>query len=122
MVITKVHKGVRYRVSDFMKSFIDFNIARRREAQKRGDSFGKDFYKLANNSVYGKSFENVRQRFNVHIVGGGEERRLLNLFKQPHFESASVLPDSQMVMVRMGQIKLTFEQAHLPSLHHFGQK
>ena len=42
--------------------------------------------------------------------GGGEEKRLLRLFRQPHFESASVLPNSQMVVIRMGRVEVTLDK------------
>ena len=37
------------------------------------DSFEKDFFKLMNNSVYGKIMENLRKRISVRLVNTGKK-------------------------------------------------
>ena len=48
-----------------MKKCIDFNTEKSINA---ANSFGKDFFKLMINSVYGKTMENLGKRFNVRLV------------------------------------------------------
>ena len=48
-----------------MKKYIDFNTEKRMNA---ANNFGKDFFKLMINSVYGKAMENVRKRINESLV------------------------------------------------------
>ena len=48
-----------------MKEFIEFNINKRTIAK---NDFEIDFFKLMNNSVDGKTMENVRKRCNITIV------------------------------------------------------
>ena len=56
MKLTKIHKMLRFKQSDWMKKYIDFNIEKR---MNDANDFEKDFLKLMINSVYGKAMENL---------------------------------------------------------------
>jgi hypothetical protein len=60
-----VHRVIEYEQEDYMKSYIMKNT---NERQKATNDFEKDFYKLMNNSIFGKSLENVRKRINFRLV------------------------------------------------------
>ena len=55
--MTKVHKVLKFKQSDWMKKCIDFHTEKRTNA---ADSLEKDFFKLMINSVYGKTMQNAR--------------------------------------------------------------
>ena len=65
MKLIKIHKKPKFNQSDRMKKCIDFNTEKSINA---ANSFGKDFFKLMINSVYGKTMENLGKRFNVRLV------------------------------------------------------
>lgn len=58
--VTNVHRCFSFTQSKWMEPFIKLNIKHRMEASKIGDEVKKGFFKLMNNSVYGKTMQNVR--------------------------------------------------------------
>ena len=60
MKLTKIHRVLRSKQSDWTKEYIDFNTEKRTNA---ANSFEKDFSKLRINSVYGKAMKKKQKRF-----------------------------------------------------------
>ena len=65
IILKSVNNYIRSKQEAWLKSYIDMNTKLRQEAK---NDFEKDFYKLMNNSVYGKQMENVRNRCDVKIL------------------------------------------------------
>ena len=53
MKLSKVDRILKFEQSDWLKKYIDFNTDKRKYA---GNSFEKDFFKLINNSVFGRKW------------------------------------------------------------------
>ena len=107
LCITKIHRGIRFRESDFLSRYIDSNTKSRTAAK---NEFEKDLYKLANNSVFGKTMENVRERSKIRIVNGLEEDKVLAYIARPNYKGAFQFEESNLVSVNIGESTVTLNK------------
>ena len=90
MKLKKVHRALRFEQSPWMEPYIRMNTELRKQATS---AFEKDLYKLMNNSVFGKTMENLRRRVNVKLVRSHEEDKLRRLIASPSFARANIFDD-----------------------------
>ena len=70
--ITKVNKVLGFDQSCWMKPFIMANQTKRMAAKNKAE---KDLYKLFNNSTYGKTMENVRNRREIKLTTDDKKKQ-----------------------------------------------
>ena len=97
--VTKVHRVLKYDQSPWLKQYIDFNTEKRKNAK---NAFEKDFFKLMNNSVFGKTMENIRKRVDVRLVT--DKKKFLKLTSKPTYVSSKIFNES---LVAVHKIKET---------------
>ena len=54
------------------KKYINLVTKLRIEAKKSGNNFEVDFFKLINNSIFGKTLENIRNRVDIRLISNGK--------------------------------------------------
>ena len=89
MILSKIHRKLIYKKSNWLEQYIRFNINERNKSKEAKDKFGDFFYKLMNNAFYGKTLENVRNRQNIEIVNS--EERFTQLASKPSFQRFTLL-------------------------------
>ena len=82
LVLKKVHRVVQFNQKDWLKPYIDMNTKLRKEAK---NDFEKDFFNLTNNSVFGKTIENVRKLRDIKLVTTDEKRN--RLVSEPNYRT-----------------------------------
>ena len=100
LVLERIHRAVEFKQSAWMKEYIHFNTKLRTAAK---NDFEKDFYKSMNNSVFGKTMENIRKHRNIQLVTNREA--YLKAVMKPNFNSG-VLFGENLMGCEMGKIKV----------------
>ena len=104
LVLEKIHRCMKFKQSAWMKEYIDFNTRLRTAAR---NNFEKDFYKLMNSSVFGKTIENIRKHRSIKLINN-EEEYLKNVMK-PNFKSGTLLgPD--LMGCEMGKVRVVMNK------------
>ena len=104
LVLEKIHRAIEFNQSVWMKEYIDFNTKLRTEAK---NDFEKDFYKLMNNAVFGKTMENIRKHRDIKSVNN--EEAYLRAVMKPNFTSGTLFGPNLMGC-EMGKIKVVMNK------------
>ena len=87
--LKKIYRVLSFDQSPWLKTYIDFNTRQRTNAK---NAFEKDFFKLMNNSVFGKTMENIRKREDIKLVTN--EKQLSKLTSKPTFINSKIFNEN----------------------------
>ena len=102
--ITKIHRGIKFKESAWLKPYIDLNTKLRTKAK---NDFEKDFFKLMNNSVFGKTMENIRNRVDICLVTNEDQAR--KLISKPNYKHRTIFCEN-LTAIHMKKTRLLFNK------------
>jgi len=102
--LTKIQRGISFDENAWLKPYIELNTNLRPKAQ---NEFEKDFFKLMNNSVFGKTMENIRNRVKMRLVN--KQKPLKKCAAKPNFDHCTVF-DENLVALHMKKTELVFNK------------
>ena len=102
--LTKIHRGITFEESAWLKPYIDLNTNLRAKAT---NDFEKDFFKLMNNSVFGKTMENIRNRVDIRLVT--RESQAKKLTCKPNYQHHTIFCEN-LTAVHMKKVSLKFNK------------
>ena len=103
LVLERIHRAIEFNQTDWMKPYIDFNNKLRTAAT---NDFETDFFKLMNNSVFGKTMENIRKHRNIKLVTNKD--KYLQMVMKRNFKSG--LFGENLMGCEMGHTKVVMKK------------
>ena len=89
LVLKKVHRVIKFNQKACLKEYIDMNTDLRKNVN---NDFEKDFFKLMNNFVFGKTKENVRKHRDIKLVNTDAKRN--KLVSEPNYHTTKWFSES----------------------------
>lgn len=104
MKITKIHRGLKFHESAWLKKYIDLNTNMRMRAS---NNFEKDFFKLMNNSVYGKTLQNIENYVDIRLIS--DKKAAIKLAAKPNYDKCTIF-DENLVAIHMKRTELLYNK------------
>lgn len=108
--IIRIHRVLEFKQSNWLQKYIDLNTCYRQQAT---DDFNKDFFKLMNNSIFGKTMENVDKRVDVKLIthweDRGKRRGAGSLISKLNFKNISIFSEN-FVAIQMEKLRVVYNK------------
>ena len=99
MKLKKIHRILEFNEAPWMEPYIRMNTEFRKKSKS---AFEKDFYKLMNNSVFGKTMENLRKRVDIKVVrtcgNPKEKEQLRKIIAEPNYDRAVIFSEELLAL------------------------
>ena len=104
MKLSKVNKIISFNQEPFLEKYIDFNTKQRTVTK---NDYEKDLFKLMNNSVFGKTMENVSKRIDVKLMTN--EAKFVKQCSLPYFKDFRIFSDG-LAAVEMNKTQVLYNR------------
>jgi hypothetical protein len=104
MKLTKIHRVLSFNQSKWLEPYIKKNTEMRAKAK---NDFEKDFFKLMNNAIFGKTCENVRKRINLKLVTN--KNTALYYSAMPNFKNMTIF-NNNLIAIDLYKTKVKFDR------------
>ena len=98
--LKKVHRVIEFNQEARLKKYIGMNTELRKKAS---NDFEKDFFKLMNNAVFGKTMENVRKHRDIKLVKTDHKRN--KLVSEPNYHKMNLISEN-LSIIEMKKVKV----------------
>ena len=102
--LKKVHRVIEFNQEAWLKKYIDINTELRKKAS---NDFEKDFFKLMNNAVFGKTMENVRKHRDIKLVK--TDYRKNKLVSEPNYHTMKLISEN-LSIIEMKKVKVKMKK------------
>ena len=98
----KIHRVIEFNQETWLKPYIDMNTKLRKAAK---NDFEKDLFKLMNNSVFGKTMENIRKHRDIKLVTTDKKRS--KLVSEPNYHTINLISeDLSIIEMKKTKVKM----------------
>ena len=100
--LEKIHRIIEFNKKAWLKPYIDMNTELRKLAR---NDFEKDLFKLMNNSVFGKTMENIRKNRDIKLVATDKKRS--KLASEPNYHTVNLISeDLPIIEMKKTKVKM----------------
>ena len=100
LILKKVRRVIQFNQEVWLKPYIDMNTELRKKAK---NDFEKDFFKLMNNAVFGKTMEIVRKQRDIKLVTTDKRRN--QLVTEPNYHTTKWFSEN-LLAIEMEKTKI----------------
>ena len=109
--LVRIHRILTFDQSCWLKQYIDLNTNLRAQSK---NPFEKDFFKLMNNSVFGKTMENIRKRCDLSILNDSNDystvRKLNSFISKPNYKEPVQITNSKINIFQFTKTKIYYNK------------